>query len=72
MSISRRAALSLLGVTSGSAVATTLIAQTAGARSHEVIGTARSARPQYIFGYGSLIERQSRMGTWPSAEFASQ
>lgn len=28
------------------------------------------ATQQYIFGYGSLIERESRMGTWPSAEFA--
>jgi hypothetical protein len=26
---------------------------------------------QYIFGYGSLLERESRMGTWPSAEFAA-
>jgi hypothetical protein len=69
--LSRREALSLLGVTSGSAVATALIAQTAGARSREVIGAATSTRPQYIFGYGSLIERQSRIGTWPSAEFAS-
>src|SRR5262245_7292679 len=70
--LSRREALSLLGVTSGSAVATTLVAQTAGARSHEVIGTATSTRPQYIFGYGSLIERLSRIGTWPSAQFAFQ
>lgn len=69
--LSRREALSLLGATSGSTVATTLIAQTAGAQLHEVIGRATSTRPQYIFGYGSLIERRSRTGTWPSAEFAS-
>jgi len=69
--LSRREALSLLGGTGGSAAATTLIAQTAATRSHEVIGAATSTRPQYIFGYGSLIDRQSRMGTWPSAEFAS-
>jgi hypothetical protein len=69
--LSRREALSLLGGTTGSVVVTTLTAQTAGARSHEVIGSATSTRPQYIFGYGSLIERQSRMATWPSAEFAS-
>jgi hypothetical protein len=31
----------------------------------------RSDRQQYIFGYGSLIERESRMGTVASAEFAS-
>src|SRR5262245_59829916 len=68
--LSRREALSLLGGT-GSAAATTLIAQTAATRSHEVIGAATSTRPQYIFGYGSLIDRRSRVGTWPSAEFAS-
>ena len=32
---------------------------------------ASSSRQLYVFGYGSLIERESRMGTWPSAEFAS-
>jgi hypothetical protein len=69
--LSRRGALSLLAVTTGSVVVTALTAQTAGARSHEVIGAATSTRPQYIFGYGSLIERQSRIATWPSAEFAS-
>jgi hypothetical protein len=68
--LSRREALSLLGVTTGSVVVTALTAQTAEAQSHEVIGTATSPRPQYVFGYGSLIERQSRMATWPSAEFA--
>jgi hypothetical protein len=68
--LSRREALSLLGATTGSVVVTTLSAQVE-ARSHEVIGAATSTRPQYIFGYGSLIERQSRMATWPSAEFAS-
>jgi hypothetical protein len=69
--LSRREALSLLGVTTGSVVATTLTAQAAGARSQEVIGAATSTRPRYIFGYGSLMDRQSRMATWPSAVFAS-
>jgi hypothetical protein len=69
--LSRREALSLLGLTTGSAVVTTLTAQAATARSHEVVAAAMSTRPQYIFGYGSLIERQSRIATWPSAEFAS-
>ena len=50
---------------------TALTAQTAEARSHEVIGAATSKRPQYVFGYGSLVERQSRIATWPSVEFAS-
>jgi hypothetical protein len=69
--LSRRKALSLLGVTTGSVVVTALTAQAAGARSHDVIGAAASTRPRYIFGYGSLIDRQSRTATWPSAEFAS-
>ena len=69
--LSRRKALSLLGVATGSVVATTLTAQAAGARSDEVIGAAASTRPRYIFGYGSLMDRESRMATWPSAEFAS-
>ena len=68
---SRRELVSLLGVTTGSAVVTTVTAQTAVARSHEVIRAATSTRPHYVFGYGSLIERESRMRTWPSAEFAS-
>jgi hypothetical protein len=69
--LSRRELVSLLGVTTGSVVVATVTAKTAGARSHEVIGAATSTRPHYIFGYGSLIERESRMRTWPSAEFAS-
>jgi hypothetical protein len=66
---SRREALSLLGV-AGSVVVTAAAAQTAGVQSHEVLGAATSTRPQYIFGYGSLIERESRIATWPSAELA--
>jgi hypothetical protein len=62
--LSRRRALSLLG-------ATALTAQAATARSQDVIAAATSTRPRYIFGYGSLIERESRMATWPSAQFAS-
>ena len=62
--LSRRRALSLLG-------ATALTAQTAAARSQDVIAAATPTRPRYIFGYGSLIERESRMATWPSAQFAS-
>jgi cation transport regulator ChaC len=48
-----------------------LTAQAAAARSQDVIAAATSTRPRYIFGYGSLIERESRMATWPSAQFAS-
>ena len=69
--LSRREALSLLGATTGSVVAATLTAQTAAARSRDVIGAATPARARYIFGYGSLIDRQSRTATWPSAQIAS-
>ena len=68
--LSRREVVSLLGVMTAS-VAATASAQSAGAPSPEVIGSATSTRLHYVFGYGSLIERESRMGTWPSAEFAS-
>ena len=30
-----------------------------------------SSTPQYIFGYGSLVESESRARTWPSALYAS-
>jgi hypothetical protein len=69
--LSRRDALSLLGGSSGSVLVAPFIAQTAEARPNEVIGATKPTRAQYIFGYGSLIERQSRMATWASAEFAS-
>jgi len=69
--LSRREVVSLLGVTTASAAVTTASAQPAGAPSPEGIGSATSTRLHYVFGYGSLIERESRMRTWPSAEFAS-
>jgi hypothetical protein len=69
--LSRREALALLGAATSSVVVTPLAAQTAAVRSPEVIAAAASARAQYIFGYGSLIERESRVATWPSAELAS-
>jgi hypothetical protein len=69
--LSRREALSLLGVTTGSVVLAASTAQAAEARADGLTGAAASARPKYIFGYGSLMERQSRMGTWPSAQDAS-
>jgi hypothetical protein len=69
--LSRRQVLSRLGATAGSVVVTAVAAQTAEPHPHDAFGAATAPRPQYIFGYGSLIERGSRMGTWPSAEFAS-
>jgi hypothetical protein len=56
----RREALSLFGAATGSVVAVTLTARTAAAQSRDVIGAATPARARYIFGYGSLIDRQSR------------
>lgn len=67
--ITRRGTMSLLGLAAGSVVATTLVAP-AEAKESESVETVTSARLQYIFGYGSLIERESRMSTWPRAEYA--
>lgn len=60
---SRRQALSLFG---GGAVAIS----TAATGPTEDIAAARSKHSQYVFGYGSLIERESRIATWPSAKLA--
>jgi hypothetical protein len=68
---SRRQALSLLGVATGSIAVAAAGAQTTGGQSGISGTAAASTRPLYIFGYGSLIERESRLATWPSAEFAS-
>ena len=70
--LSRRKAITLLGISAASmAAATTPNSSAAHARTGDLNDVAASARPQYIFGYGSLVQRESRMGTWPSAEFAS-
>lgn len=69
--LSRRQSLSLLGFATGSVVATTLIEPKAEAQSPGTPDAASSTSLHYIFGYGSLIERESRMGTWPGAEVAS-
>jgi hypothetical protein len=69
--LSRRTVVSLLGATTGSVMVTTLPSETAVARSHQDDRSATSTSLSYIFGYGSLIERGSRMRTWSSAEFAS-
>jgi hypothetical protein len=68
--ISRRDSMSLLGLVAGGVVAPNLVAPALEAKSSENAGITTSARLQYIFGYGSLIDRESRMGTWPDAEFA--
>jgi len=68
--LSRREALSLLGIATGSIVVTPALAQTTGVQSSDAIGAATSTRLQYVFGYGSLIDRESRIATWPSAELA--
>jgi cation transport regulator ChaC len=61
---SRREALSLFGLAGGAAAASAA----AGAPSE---AAAAAARRQYVFGYGSLIERESRIATWPSATGAA-
>jgi len=61
--------MSFLGLAAGSVVATPLVAP-AEAKTSEGVETATSARLQYIFGYGSLLERESRMRTWSRAEYA--
>ncbi|HEU4678720.1 MAG TPA: gamma-glutamylcyclotransferase family protein [Terrimicrobiaceae bacterium] len=68
--LSRRKAIALLGASAVSmgAVARQPNAATAATSTDEV---ATPARPQYIFGYGSLMQRESRMKTWAGAEFAS-
>lgn len=67
---SRRQALSLLGAATGSIAVAASAAQTTGGQPHDVVAAATATRLQYIFGYGSLIERESRIATWPSAELA--
>ena len=67
--MTRRGMMSFLGLGAGSVVATTLVAP-AEAKTSQGVEAATSARLQYIFGYGSLLERESRMRTWSRAEYA--
>ena len=71
--LSRRKAITLFGISAASIAAATTQPNplAAHASNGELDSIAASARPQYIFGYGSLVQRESRMGTWASAEFAS-
>ena len=71
--LSRRKAITLFGISAASIAATTTLPNpsAAHASTDELDSIAASARPQYIFGYGSLVQRESRMGTWAGAEFAS-
>src|SRR5262245_8399714 len=70
--ILRRKAIALFGVAAASAAAETVPpALSAGhARNAEPEDPAATTPAQYIFGYGSLIQRESRMKTLASAEFA--
>jgi len=61
--------MSFLGLAAGGVAASALVA-TAEAKTNAAVETPAAAGLQYIFGYGSLIERESRMGTWPRAEYA--
>ncbi len=67
--LSRRKVIALLGASAVSmGAATRQLNASTGTGSRDDVAT--SARPQYIFGYGSLMQRESRMGTWAGAEFA--
>ena len=68
--LSRRKAIALFGI-SAAGIAAEANPATAHSRAGELDKVGSSARPQYIFGYGSLVQRQSRMGTSAEAEFAS-
>jgi cation transport regulator ChaC len=71
--LSRRKAIALFGI-SAAGIATEAVQSnpaTAQARTGEIDNLGGSTRAQYIFGYGSLVQRQSRVGTWAGAEFAS-
>jgi hypothetical protein len=70
---SRRKAITLFGISAASIAATTTLPNPSAAHANtgELDSIAASARPQYIFGYGSLVQRESRMGTWAGAELAS-
>jgi hypothetical protein len=69
--LSRRKAIALFGTSAAGAAAEA--AQSNPATAHAGTGELENddSGPQYIFGYGSLVQRQSRVGTWSKAEFAS-
>jgi hypothetical protein len=71
--LSRRKAIALLGMSAaGIAVAAAQSSPaSAEARTGEPDNASGSTGPQYIFGYGSLVQRQSRAATWAGAEVAS-
>ena len=50
--------------------ATQLNSSTVYASADELQDIAAPTRSQYLFGYGSLIQRESRMRTWASASSA--
>jgi hypothetical protein len=70
--LSRRKAIALFGMSVAGIAAEGAQSNPAPAHagSGELESVGGSARPQYIFGYGSLVQRQSRVETCPGAEFA--
>ena len=71
--LSRREAIALFGMSAAGIAAEAAHPNpaTAHAGTGELDNVGGSARPLYIFGYGSLVQRQSRVETWSRAEFAS-
>ena len=63
--LSRRKAIALFGMSAAGIAAETAQSNpaTAHAGAGELENVGGSARPRYIFGYGSLVQRQSRVRT---------
>ena len=70
---SRRKAIALFGMSAAGIAAEAAHSDqaTSSTGTGELENVGDSVRPQYIFGYGSLVQRQSRVKTWSKAEFAS-
>jgi cation transport regulator ChaC len=82
--LSRRSAMSLFGAVGASAIAGPVATRPHDVRRADAFriteaeatdvavthGSEPATKLQYIFGYGSLVQRESRMATWASAEFA--
>jgi hypothetical protein len=71
--LSRRKTIALFGISAASIAAAQAQPHpsVANASTGEIANVPASERPQYIFGYGSLMQRESRRGTCARAEFAS-
>jgi hypothetical protein len=72
--LSRRKAITLFGISAASMGARIAQSNSSSMRAGtgELDDMAASARPQYIFGYGSLVQRESRLNqTSLAAQFTT-